>query len=160
MDQQRLALGIVFLAAIGTGIVGGIFYGFSSFVMTALARVPVASGVEVMIAMIRTDVTPSFMIVFIGSGLLCLVAGAGSLYSWNRPGANLVLAASLIYLAGSIGVTMLFNEPLNQELARSGPALVDELWGRYLAQWTWWNHVRTAASIASTVLFILALRQR
>lgn len=160
MDQQTLAAGIVFVAAVGAGIVGGIFYGFSSLVMAALARVPVATGVEVTIAMIRTVVTPSFMIVFLGSGLLCLVAGAGSLYSWNRPGANLILAASLIYLAGSIGVTMLFNEPLNQQLTRVGPGLVDEFWRRYLEQWTWWNHVRTAASIPSTVLFIFALRQR
>lgn len=34
------------------------------------------------------------------------------------------------------------------------------LWVRYVKDWTVWNHVRTIASLAATVLFIIALRAR
>jgi uncharacterized membrane protein len=31
------------------------------------------------------------------------------------------------------------------------------LWNRYLSDWTWWNHVRTVASLASAIAFVRAL---
>jgi uncharacterized membrane protein len=31
------------------------------------------------------------------------------------------------------------------------------LWARYLVDWTFWNHVRTAASFAAMACFIAAL---
>jgi uncharacterized membrane protein len=31
------------------------------------------------------------------------------------------------------------------------------LWKRYLTEWTAWNHLRTAASLAAAAAFILAL---
>jgi uncharacterized membrane protein len=37
---DRTILALTFAAAIGSGVVGGIFYAFSSFVMAALGRLP------------------------------------------------------------------------------------------------------------------------
>ncbi|WP_156164855.1 hypothetical protein [Bradyrhizobium sp. LTSP885] len=34
------------------------------------------------------------------------------------------------------------------------------VWARYLADWTFWNHVRTVASTAATALFIFAISAR
>jgi uncharacterized membrane protein len=31
------------------------------------------------------------------------------------------------------------------------------LWARYLKDWTFWNHVRTIASLAASVLFMAVL---
>ncbi len=31
----------------------------------------------------------------------------------------------------------------------------DALWQNYLRNWTYWNHVRTLASLISTALFII-----
>ena len=39
---DRTILALTFTAAIGSGVVGGIFYAFSSFVMAALGRLPSA----------------------------------------------------------------------------------------------------------------------
>jgi hypothetical protein len=46
--MERTLFALAFLAAIGCRIVGGIFYGFSSFVMQALARIAPEQGVAAM----------------------------------------------------------------------------------------------------------------
>ena len=148
---------LVFAAAIGSGLVGGIFYALSSFVMAALARVPAEHGAAAMNSINVTVITPSFMILFLGTALLGLVLGGGSLFWWSHLGAKLVLAASLLYVLGCSGVTMVFNVPLNGQLAVAAPAQTAVVWTRYLDVWTLWNHVRTGASIAAAIVFSVAL---
>src|SRR5438477_8095061 len=107
-DMHKISFvdAIIFVAAIGSGIVGGIFYAFSSFVMPALARIPAAQGAAAMNSMSVTVINPSFMTAFLGTGVVCLIAGGSSLFRWSQPGAKLALAASIVYLVGCIGVTM------------------------------------------------------
>ena len=78
----------------------------------------------------------------------------------RRPGNGLLLAGSLLYLAGAFLVTMICNVPRNNRLAAVDPATAEgaRVWSAYLREWTAWNHVRTVASAAATVAFILALR--
>jgi uncharacterized membrane protein len=56
-------------------------------------------------------------------------------------------------------VTMVFNVPLNNALAAVSSAEGEggALWTRYLSDWTFWNHVRTAAPLIAMVLFIWGL---
>ncbi len=154
---ERAIFILTFAAAIGSGVVGGIFYAFSSFVMAALGSLPSAQGAGAMKAINVTVINPVFMLAFMGTAVLCLVLTGGSLIWWGRPGGMLMLAASLLYLLGCFGVTMLFNVPLNNQLATVAPAQEAALWSRYLDVWTAWNHVRTLASILSAILFIAAL---
>jgi uncharacterized membrane protein len=42
--MDRLLFAVTFLCAIGAGLIGGLFFAFSSFVMTALGRVQPAAG--------------------------------------------------------------------------------------------------------------------
>jgi uncharacterized membrane protein len=60
------------------------------------------------------------------------------------------------------GCTIFFNVPLNNALAAADPNSASgvAMWGRYLKDWTLWNHVRTVASFIATVIFILVLRVR
>jgi uncharacterized membrane protein len=139
---------IIFVAAIGSGIVGGIFYAFSSFVMAALARIPAAQGAAAMNSISVTVINPSFMIAFMGTGIVCLIAGGSSLFRWSQPGAKWALTASIVCLVGCIGVTMAFNVPLNDKLA----SLADTpqaagFWSQYLASWNPWNHVLSMAGV-------------
>ena len=154
---ERAIFTLTFAAAIGSGVVGGIFYAFSSFVMAALGSLPPAQGAGAMKAINVTVINPVFMLAFMGTAVLCLALAGGSLIWWSRPGGMLMLAASLIYLLGCFGVTMLFNVPLNDRLAAVAPAQEAALWARYLDVWTAWNHVRTLASILSAILFTAAL---
>src|SRR5258706_1585974 len=118
---DRTILALTFAAAIGSGVVGGIFYAFSAFVMAALSRLPSTQGAAVMNAVNVTVINPTFMIAFMGTALLCLVLAGGSFFWWGRTGGTLSLAASLIYIIGCFGVTMVCNVPLNDQLAAVAP---------------------------------------
>lgn len=150
---------LAFAAAIGSGLVGGIFYAFSTFVMPALGRIAPEQGIAAMNSINVTVINPLFFLAFFGTGFVCLALVAGSFVWWGHAGGKLVLLASLIYLISCIGVTMFFNVPLNNALAAVKSVTPDgaALWARYLRDWTFWNHVRTVGPLISAVLFTLAL---
>ncbi|MPZ32541.1 MAG: DUF1772 domain-containing protein [Rhodospirillales bacterium] len=150
---------LILAAAIGCGLVAGIFFAFSSFVMAALGRLPSDHGIAAMNAINVTVINPLFMLAFFGTAALCLAASAGVALRWTASNGMLVLLASVIYLVGCIGVTMLRNVPLNNALAVVTPGTPEAaaLWTRYLSEWTFWNTVRTVAPIVSAVLFTAAL---
>lgn len=157
---DRAMVALTFCAAIGSGLVAGIFFAFSSFVMSALGRLPPQQGVAAMQSINVTVLNAGFLLAFFGTGLVCVALAIGSTFRWHEPGGKLILAASLIYLVGCIGVTMFGNVPLNRALAvlQAGTPEAASLWSRYLVEWTAWNTVRTVAPLVSAALFIAALR--
>lgn len=159
---QQIVLALIFIAAIGCGVIAGIFFAFSSFIMAALGRIPAAQGIAAMQSINTTVINPGFMLALFGTALLCLGLACMAFFSWEHPGSALIVAASLLYLLGCIGVTMVCNVPLNDLLAAAQPNAPETqaLWSRYLRQWTLWNHVRTVAPAASAVLFTFALLSR
>ena len=146
------------VAGIASALNAGIFYAFSSFVMAALGRLPAEQGVRVMNTINVTVITPSFMILFMGTALLCVALGCWSLWSLAEPGAKPVLGASAFYLIGCFGITVACNVPLNDQLAAASPVDAGALWQPYLRAWTGWNDVRTIASTLSAILFVAAGR--
>ncbi|TIN31814.1 MAG: DUF1772 domain-containing protein [Mesorhizobium sp.] len=151
---------LIFTAAIGSGVVGGIFFAFSSFVMPGLARMPAAGGIAAMNSINVTAVTPLFMTALFGTALVCLVVGAGAVMGLSQSGSLWLIAGSLVYLIGIVVVTMVFNVPLNDALAAVDPASSEgaNLWSRYLNEWVTWNHVRTISGIAALASFWFAAR--
>ncbi|MGH9867293.1 MAG: DUF1772 domain-containing protein [Candidatus Polarisedimenticolia bacterium] len=154
-----LLFALTLLSALGCGLIGGVFYAFSTFVMKALGRIAPAGGVAAMQSINIVVINPWFMGVFLGTALLCLVQAVQSLWRWQEPGAGCRLAGALLYLMGTILVTTVFNVPRNDALARVDPAGAEAavLWTRYLVTWTAWNHVRTAAALAAAAAFSVAL---
>jgi len=157
--MTRLLSITTFGAALGCGLVAGVFFAFSTFVMPALARLPAAQGIAAMQSINITAINRWFMAALLGTALLCLVLIALSLLYWSEPGALLRLLASVLYLAGVIIVTRAFNIPLNDALAVASPESADaaNLWSRYLSVWTAWNHVRTVAPLGAAALLTAAL---
>ena len=92
--------------------------------------------------------------------LSCWPSGASS--TGPSPGAFYLLVGSLLYLVGSILVTMICNVPLNDRLAAVTPESAEgkTVWTHYLSVWTAWNHVRTVASLAAASCFILAFARQ
>ncbi|MGE0665011.1 MAG: DUF1772 domain-containing protein [Sphingomonadales bacterium] len=155
--EDRAFTVLAFVAALGCGIVGGIFYAFSSFVMRALGRLPPDQGAAAMKSINVAVINPVFMAAFMGTALVCLVlAGLALPRMVGREGA-LALAGALFYLLGCFGVTMVFNVPLNNALARAAPDEEPAVWSRYLRVWTLWNTVRTAAGALASALLVAAL---
>jgi len=156
---DKLHFALTLLSALGCGLIAGVFFAFSSFVMNALARLPAAQGIAAMQSINVTAPNPLFMTAFLGTAAACVILAVSSLLRRHEPGAAYLLAGSLLYLVGVILVTMVFNVPRNDALAAVAPASDEgaSLWTNYLVSWTAWNHVRTAASLAAAALLTIAL---
>jgi len=149
------------MSLLGSALVGGIFFAFSSFIMKALAGVPSGEGVGAMQSINVVVINPSFMGAFFGTALLSLVAIWLALAGWSHPSAPYFLGGALFYLVGTILVTIFGNVPLNDQLAAvsaTDPG-TPEVWKHYLDRWTMWNHIRTAAAMVAALLYTLGLMQ-
>lgn len=149
-------------AALGCGLIAGVFFAFSSFVMNALARLELTQGIAAMQAINITVINSLFMAAFLGTAAACILLAVFSLLKWHQPGVAYLLLGSLLYLIGTFLVTIVFNVPMNDALARVEPDSTEgaSLWANYLANWTLWNHIRTAAALAAAALFTIALCDR
>jgi uncharacterized membrane protein/ketosteroid isomerase-like protein len=150
---------LTIVATLGSGLVAGIFFAFSNFVMKALARVPPAQGIAAMQSVNVVVLNRWFFAVFFGTAVCCLALAIISFVRWQKPGAGYLLVGSLLYLVGTILVTIACNVPLNDALAAVDPSSADTgpVWTDYLKKWTIWNHVRTIAVLAASALFIVGL---
>jgi uncharacterized membrane protein len=156
---NTMIFALTFVATLGSALVAGVFFAFSTFIMKALGRVPPPAGISTMQAINVTVFTPWFMGALFGTGVLSLIMLIQALTSWDRPGAGLRFAGSLVYLVGCIGVTIAFNVPRNDRLAALSPEHPDsgDVWSAYLSSWTAWNHIRTVACFVAAALFAAAL---
>ncbi len=156
---EQLFLAVICVAALGCGLVAGIFFAFSAFVMKALARLPDDQGIAAMQSINVVVLNPWFFSAFFGTAAVSIVALVLSLTRLPEPQAVLMLAGSLLYLLGCIGVTILCNVPRNNRLASVSPTDSEsaKVWSVYVADWTAWNHVRTIASLIAAAAFSIAL---
>lgn len=161
MNTNAILASLLLIAALGSGLVAGVFFAFSSFVMKALGKLPTEKAIAAMQSINIVVINPGFLGVFIGTAALCLPALFFAWQPWDSPDAGWLLAGSLLYLVGGVIVTGMFNIPRNDALAAVDPASAEgaELWRDYLATWTMWNHVRAAACLAAAAAFIIGLRQ-
>ena len=129
---------------------GGIFFSFSACVMAALGRIQTTAGIAAMQSINVVVLNPLFLGTFFGTAMLSVVLAILALVGWSDPGADFLLAGSLLYFVGTFLVTIMFNVPLNNRLAavKPGGAEGKAVWTHYLSVWTAWNHVRTVASVA------------
>ena len=147
--------GITVAAAVGTGMVAGLLFAFSVFVMTALDRLGSDRAAAAMQSINEVILNPVFFVLFIGTALLSLVLMVGAPFSdadeagWRALGGGL-------YIVGVMFVTASRNVPMNNRLAEVD-ALAPEItaeWARYHRDWTRWNHVRALCSLLAAALSI------
>lgn len=157
----QIVIAITFIAAIGSGLMAGLFFAYSNSVMPSLAQVPVPQGVLAMNTINTVIQNPLFLSIFMGTALLALFLVLAALFGWGVARPSWVLIGAALYVIGNIVVTMAINVPMNDALA-AGAADSSEvagIWARYLSVWTGWNHVRTVTSTVALGTFIQALRQ-
>jgi uncharacterized membrane protein len=156
---HNLRFPLMLFAVLGCGLIAGVFFAFSTFVMKALAQQPSAQGIATMQSINITVINPWFMLVFLGTAAACIFLTISLLLKWHQPGVVYLLVGSLLYLVGTVGVTIAFNVPLNDALAIVKPDSPEgaNLWAKYLTNWTIWNHVRTIAALAAAALLTIAL---
>lgn len=134
---------LIISAIVGTGLVTGLLFAFSNFVMSALAELSNENG---MLAMQRVNVkiiNLKFMLFFLGTPILCAIIAINSVVNLGAPGNPLLLIGAICYLIGTFGITMMFNVPLNNLLAKAELSDADVVWVDYRIRWQRWNHGRT-----------------
>jgi uncharacterized membrane protein len=139
--------------AVGSGLVGGVFFAFSTFVMSGLRKLPAAGGVSAMQSINRQAPTPLFMLALVGTPVACAVLAVVAIVNWGSAAATLALVGAVLAIVPLV-LTGAYHVPRNDALGRvaaDDPGAA-EAWRRYLAEWVPWNHVRTIASLAGAAL--------
>lgn len=149
---------LTLIAAVGSGLVAGIFFAFSNFVMQALARVSDEAGIAVMQEINKTVLNPLFALAFFGTAIICIIQAVMAYLdpqvNWHLP-----TIGGLLYVVGCFGVTLRCNVPWNNKLevvdAKNPSA--HALWSEYQPVWTLWNSVRTVAALAGSVVLLVSM---
>lgn len=150
------------LLALGSGIIAGVFFAFSTFVMKALTRLPYCNGITTMQSINIVVLNPWILVIFFGTTLFSVIALGIAMIRWNDPYSIYLIVGSIFYIVGCFLVTLALNIPKNNAIANVTMESIDDagqLWAKYASNWTQWNHVRTTAAAISSVCFILALTQ-
>jgi uncharacterized membrane protein len=150
---------LTLVAAIGAGISGGVFFAFSTFIMTSLGRLPDREGLAAMQQINRAAPNPPFMLALFGTALVCLILGVSAVRRLGEPVAAWQLLGCALYLV-AIVVTIVYHIPRNNALDLVDPtaAGAGETWRSYLSSWTLWNHVRTLGCVGGSVALTVAVR--
>lgn len=151
---------LTLVAGLGCAVASGFFFAFSVVVMPALGRLPAPHGIAAMQRINVAAVKPWLMTELFGTAAVCIAAIVAGLASFGESYGPYLVAAGAIYLLGVIAVTMAFNVPRNNALAKVDPATSEaaSLWARYLVEWTAWNHLRTVAPLVASGLLIAAIQ--
>jgi uncharacterized membrane protein len=146
------------LAAVGSGLMAGLLFAFSNFVMKALTRIPAEQGMSAMQQINLTILNPLFLLLFLGTAVFCAVLALFAVRQHQSTTTALLLFGSAAYLIGTVGVTMFFNVPLNNALATAKvtASTAPQVWTSYVKAWMLWNHIRTFFCFAAAVSLTVA----
>lgn len=141
---------------LGAGLMSGMFFAFSTFIMKALSRIPSVEGIRAMQSINVVVINPIVMTVLIGTAILSawmmFLVLRDSLSHWFFVG-------GAHYVFGTFFVTVFANVPLNNRLENVLPEKGEEVWRSYLDKWTFWNHVRTIAALIAVFCLTMGLLQ-
>ncbi|WP_027945751.1 DUF1772 domain-containing protein [Amycolatopsis taiwanensis] len=150
---------LILVAAVGAGAAGGVFFAFSTFVMTGLRELPPNQAIGAMQAINRGAPRSAWFMALLGvTAVVALVVGIRSLGRLSAPSSWLVLAGCVLYLACLV-VLAAYHVPHNDALALvdANAAGAEAEWNSYFTGWVAWNHVRTLTALGGSALFTLAL---
>ncbi|MEJ7838730.1 MAG: anthrone oxygenase family protein [Thermomicrobiales bacterium] len=147
-------------AVLGSAIMSGIFFAFSVFMLQSFNRLGPSQAISAMQAINSGIGTPLFGLAFGGTALVVLILGGASIFDLGNRSAVVALTGSVLFLLGSLMITIAFNIPLNNTLDALDPnsSSAAANWSSFVDNWLSWNHARTVLTLASTVFFILAIR--
>lgn len=156
---NSIVIMITWLLVIGVGVMAGVYFTFSTFIMRALDALPAKHAIEVMNSINQVIVKSLFLPLFLGTTFLALLQVALSLTYLQGTPSYLGVISGLIYVLTMFFITALFNVPLNNQLAGFDPQKdkAESTWASYRFRWIRWNHARTIGSLISVVLSLSIL---
>lgn len=150
---------ILVTAAALTALMAGIFFAFSFAVNLGLARLSNAEYAAAMQSINRRIQNPVFFAAFFGAPIFLIISAV--LFYGQSPRFWLLLAAAVVYLTGTFGVTVFGNVPLNNRLDRFDLKAASEKETalqrtNYEGRWNNLNTIRTISSTLAVIFIVIA----
>jgi uncharacterized membrane protein len=162
-----MTAGVLFqiAAILLTGLIAGLFYSYDCSVIKGLGSLPDAEYLSAFKAINKAILNPYFFMSFMGSLLVLPIAAWLNYKEGGTTSFYLLIAATLVYVAGTFGVTILGNVPLNNlvdrfDITTASQMNIQALRQKFEGSWNTLNHIRTYANILSFLLAILSLAKR
>ena len=154
---EAIHLAMLIVAILGSGLVAGVFYAFSTLIMQGLARLPAEEGMRAMQSINVTVLNRWFLWVFMGTFGLCLALIFIFAVDYRGLRSVCIILGGVIYVVWCFLVTGTRNVPRNTLLEKTpaNAAHATLVWQTYLQEWTHYNHLRTAAAFITCLCFIL-----
>lgn len=156
---------LLFFSALLSALVAGLLYGYSCSVNPGLNKLTDASYLQAMQSINKEILNPYFFVSFFGALIILPLTTWYGYTHLPKTCFQLLLAATIVYITGVIGVTILGNVPLNESLAKFNIKSATEM---ELAQhrklfennWNRLHFLRTIFSLLAASLTILAIVKR
>lgn len=143
-----MSVAALLIATVTTGLVAGIFFGFSVAVMPALARVDDVTFVRVMQQINSVIQNGLFGLAFLGA---LVAGGAAAWWHLDQPHVRGWVVAGFAGYVVTLVITFTVNIPLNNRLDRAGSpdGLADPRAVRqgFERPWVRWHHLRTLTCV-------------
>lgn len=159
MERQNILLS---LATICTGLMAGLFFSWSCSVVPGLAKVTDCNYLAAMQSINREIQNAYFFSCFFGALVLLVIS---TFMAW-QPGHHdfrfwCLLAATLIYAFGVVGLTIAGNVPLNDllenfDLKNASPESMAAMRLKFESPWNNFNLIRAIGAVVSFVLALLS----
>jgi len=152
---------ILVITTTTTALMAGLFYAWSCSVMLGFARLSDREFISAMQATNRAIQNPIFFAAFFGAPILLPLS---VFFHYGQPLPVrfwFLLAATIIYLIGTFGVTIFGNVPLNNMLDRFDLQVASEeetalQRANFEGRWNNLNTIRTVSSTLAITLIITA----
>lgn len=148
------------LAVLTVTLSAGLFLTFSDFVMRSLRASAPTTGIQAM-QMINREIMKSVTITLLlgNAGLTAGLAVFCYFITPDSAATTLLMAASAFYILGVLGLSFVFNVPMNNKLDKMAPNSpeAESYWQIYVSRWTFWNTGRVLATLASAICLLLAI---
>lgn len=152
---------VLIFAAVTTALMAGLFYAWSISVVPGIVRLPDREYIAAMQSMNDAIENPIFFAAFFGAMFLLPIS---TYMHYSQPMSArfwFLLAASVLYIVGVMGLTMFGNVPLNIALRNfdipgASAQEIASLRTKFEGPWNNLNSIRTVANILSLVCVILA----
>lgn len=153
---------VLLTAAFLTALLAGLLFAYSCSVNLGLHRLSDVAYLSAMQEINQAIQNPAFFACFMGPVLLLPFS---TWLHFGRPATRLfrcLLAATVLYLAGTFGVTMLGNVPLNEalanfDIAHASPEALMRQRAAFEAPWNSFHLIRTGASMVSLLLILIGI---
>lgn len=156
---MKMTTVLLIITAVLTALIAGLFYAYSCSVVLGLGKLNDIEYLKAMQNINREILNPVFFMSFMGTAILLPVSAF--MLRGEQPAFIFLLLATLAYIIGVFGVTVIGNVPMNDQLDQfdisgSTTEAIKQMRDNFENRWNFLNNIRTVFSVISIILAVCA----